>query len=120
MKLYFACFITFICFASTSATACPNDEYQKRLSSIAFKDTSSITQAAEELIKIARNQPNKCREDLIFTFRMYYINCLNKYNNRIESLGINEANESNINKALSKVRAGLAKLDRCISEEVAL
>ncbi len=103
MKVYLACLITLVCFTTSFAAPCPKDEYQKRLSSIGFKDTSSVTQAAEGLIKTAKDQPDKCREDLIFIFRKYYISCLNEYNDRVGPYGINEANENKMNKALSKV-----------------
>jgi hypothetical protein len=100
MKVYLACLITLVCIATSFASPCPKDEFKNKISSIGFKDTSSVAQAAEELIKHAKNQEDKCREELLFIFRQYYLNCLKEYNNRIDSLGINETNEDKINKSL--------------------
>jgi hypothetical protein len=100
MKVYLACLIMLVFITTSFASPCPKDEFKNKLSSIGFKDTSSVTQAAEELIKHAKNQEDKCREELLFIFRQYYLNCLRKYNDTIDSLGINETNENKMNKSL--------------------
>jgi hypothetical protein len=79
MRFLIVCLITIICVSTSLAATCPTSEYQQRLTQIGFKDTASVAEAAKELLKTARAQPDKCKEELLFLFREYYFASLNKY-----------------------------------------
>lgn len=103
MKAYIVCIIIFAGITTAFASPCPCNEFNKKLSLIGFRDISSVTQAADELIKYARNQKNTCREELLFIFRQYYLNCLEAYSVGVDSLKINEVNEKKFNKSLAVI-----------------
>jgi hypothetical protein len=103
MKLLLACLLAMVCFTTAFAATCPTSEYQQSLTKIGFKDTASLAKAAEELLKIAQAQPDKCKEELLFLFREYYYQSLGKYNEDIDKLKIDETNQDSLNNSLAKV-----------------
>ena len=82
---------------------CPTSEYQQKLTQIGFKDTASVAEAADELLKIAKAQSDRCKEELLFLFREYYFASLAKCNEKIDQLKIDETSKDNLNKSLAKV-----------------
>lgn len=108
MRFIGACLIIIFCFSPAWTAPCPTSDYQQTLTRIGFKDPASVAEAARELLKIAQAQPDKCKEELLFLFRKYYLASLDKYNDQCQeklSLLFNnnyaalEKNNENIDKA---------------------
>jgi hypothetical protein len=103
MRIIIACLITLICFSTSLAAPCLSSEYQRRLTQIGFKDPASVAEAAQELLQIAKEQPDKCKDELVFLFRKYYFASLAEFNKNIDELKITEINKGSLNKSLAKV-----------------
>lgn len=107
MKAYLVFIMIFAGITTAFASPCPINEYQNKLSSIGFKDITSVNQAADALIKQSKNQEEKCKTELLFVFRQYYLSCLNEYNDMIDTSKINNTSEKQFNKLLSKIGWGV-------------
>jgi hypothetical protein len=102
MRFIGACLIIIFCFVPAWAAPCPTSDYQQTLTRIGFKDPASVAEAARELLKIAQAQPDKCKEELLFIFRKYYLTSLDQYNEKIDQLKIDNNNQDSLNKALAQ------------------
>jgi hypothetical protein len=101
MKAVFACLISIIILSAAFASDCPKEDFKQKLNAIGFKDLTSITQATDEVVKIAKNQPDKCRDELISAYRDYYLENMVSYVMKIPS-DLTEKSAAKLDKELAK------------------
>lgn len=86
---------------------CHTDQYKDRLVKLGFEEVSSVEIAANDLIELAINKNDKCKEELLHNFRNYYYEALDYYNRKNDigkwNYPISNSEKLKFNLSISKV-----------------
>ncbi len=105
---YLSSVLFFLVFSSlVYGDVCPANQYKDRLAKLGFDQVSSVEIAANELIKLASDMNDNCKEELLYTFRKYYYKALESYDRKSDvgnwNYPISDSKKLKFNSSISKV-----------------